>query len=173
MGPFLVFDVISSRARPCTHQPNVRAVLLIALSLLFSPALMCAEDGEIVFPAVGVRTATEQIGFAQLYPRLQGLVADTCTIPGLETDYVPQGISWAETGELLLSYYDKMARHASILVAIDWDANPLRFRWLAVSWACRRIGRWAKVSLDRQRRAVAPVRDPGGRPAGYRDNQGG
>jgi len=84
---------------------------------------MCAEDGEIVFPAVGVRTATEQIGFAQLYPRLQGLVADTCTIPGLETDYVPQGISWAETGELLLSYYDKMARHASILVAIDWDAK--------------------------------------------------
>jgi len=93
------------------------SVLVISLVL---GALTTAEALEIV----SVRQPAEVAGFAKQFPQLNQAVCGSMIAPGLETDYVPQGVGWLDGSKIVLSYYDKgKAKRPSLLVVADVKAG--------------------------------------------------
>lgn len=97
-------------------------VILSLLFLVFDST--SAQDAHNILPVARVRTAAEESLFTQRYPALNSLLSDSRTIPGLNTDYVPQGMCWIKSGEqLAITYYAKSRHGPSILTTVDWKSG--------------------------------------------------
>jgi hypothetical protein len=84
------------------------------------------DDGEKVpmeelLAQVEVRTQAERARFERECADLDALLVGSFTIPGLDTDYVPQGVCWMPGGELIaLTFHmpDKSAASKLVLVEL-------------------------------------------------------
>ena len=100
--------------------------------LLLSGGVFAGETLEIA----PVRRAKEIAGFAKRFPELHRAVVRGITTPGLESNYVPQGVCWLDESRIALTYYDKSGKkRPSLLVIVDAEAGRVlaEFRLFAAA----------------------------------------
>ncbi len=96
----------------------VRAV--VAVLVICSSVAATADALEIV----SVRRPVEVKEFVKRFPQLNRAVCGSMTTPGLDSDYVPQGICQLDGSKIVLSYYDKSkTKGPSLLVVADVRAR--------------------------------------------------
>jgi len=115
-----------------TGEPNTVNLPRTAIVFLLLVHDAIADETLKVTP---VRRDKEISAFAERFPELHKAVAWGIITPGLESDYVPQGVCWLDESRIALTYYDKSGKkRPSLLIVVDATAGRVlaQFRLLAV-----------------------------------------